>query len=356
MAEQPPSDQKPDNSPKLPNLVEASKLTLGQKTQNFLGFGYGLNTVISVTFVNFLRKTFGSQIEKWENRIATKFVEKSIKRELGESYDKLSAEDKATVDARYQKRGETYAKKKVEGYLLSFGGFAVLPGQSALENLHYGQNILKPIDRFREDAKAHIDAQTKNGKSIGDMAEEWLGNRSTTTKEDLAEALLDKQIHEQMDKTTSKSDRELLKNAKVPPKYNLTGDATKQGLPRWIFGRVTALVAAYTTQSVVESIAGDKKDKVDMVLAKIFTKIMHPQGYSQSPEAKQLFNDLGIEGEAPEGVDPKVLKTVRMFTTDGYMTTAALLTHNVMNEGVKNWEKKQDERKAKAAKAASPTP
>lgn len=308
-----PSDKKP---PQLGDLITAAEPTRGQKFANFFGLGYGGNTAVSIASVKIARKVAPGFIEKWENKHAQKYIARKTEELIKPIEGKMDAASKAALEEKIAHDGQIYGKKTVDSRLLSTGGFAMLPFQSAKQISDYKVNVKPHINEFRESC-------AKQGMDSAQI-----------------ESALEGAIGQQRDalRPGDKKGQHILDGALEEPKFSPLGPAAKQDLPKWVVGRVIALGAAFTTQSIVDDRFAKPKDAVDNTLAKIVTRIVHPKGYAKASDVKNTaFEGHEATPTAPEGVDPKVLDIVRMVTTDAYMTTVAIGAHMT---SMNYWDKK----------------
>lgn len=310
-----PDDKK---TPELGDLIAAAEPTKGQKFANFFGLGYGGNTAVSIVSVKLARKMAPGLVEKWENKHAQKYIARKTEELVTPIADKMDAASKKALEDKIAHDGKIYGKKTVDSRLLCTGGFAMLPFQSAKQISDYKVNVKPHINEFREScAKMGMDATQTESALAGAIDQQ----RSALRAGD-------------------KKGQHILDGALEEPKFSPLGPAAKQDLPKWIVGRVIALGAAFTTQTIVDDRFAKPKDAVDNTLAKIVTKIAHPKGYQKKDPTKDTaFNSEEAQATptAPEGVDPKVLDIVRMVTTDAYMTTVAIGAHMM---SMNYWDKK----------------
>lgn len=310
-----PNDKK---TPELGDLITAAEPTRGQKFANFFGLGYGGNTAVSIASVKLVRKMLPGMVEKWENKHAQKYIARKTEELVTPLDGKMDAASKAALEEKIAKDGAIYGKKTVDSRLLSTGGFAMLPFQSAKQISDYKVNVKPHINEFREScAQMGMDTQQTETALQGAIDQQRSALRSG-----------------------DKKGQHILDGALEEPKFSPLGPAAKQDLPKWIVGRVIALGAAFTTQTIVDDRFAKPKDAVDNTLAKIVTKIVHPKGFQKKDPTKDTaFNEQEAQATTttPEGVDPKVLDIVRMVTTDAYMTTVAIGAHMT---SMNYWDKK----------------
>jgi hypothetical protein len=303
--------------PKLSDLVKAAEPTKGQKFANFFGLGYGGNTAVSIASVKSVRKLLPEFVAKWEARHEKKFFDRKVEEQITPIADQLTPEARKVMEDKIRADAKVYGSRTVDSRLLATGGFAMLPFQSAMQIRDYGKNVRPHLDAFR-------DAATQSGLS-GEQAEEALKSAIASQKSLLRDG--------------QKKEHGILDKALDEPKFSPLGPDARSDLPKWIVGRVVALGAAFTTQTIVDDRFKKPKDLVDITLARIVSRISNPTG--KTKENKDIKNDAFAEekahSEVPEGVDPKVLDVVRMITTDAYMTTVAIGTHMAT---MNLWDKK----------------
>lgn len=303
-------------TPELADLISAAEPTGKQKFLNFFGLGYGGNTAVSIVSVKVVRKLMPGLVEKWEQKHAKKYFDRKTQELIAPVADKLDAESKAALEEKIAKDAAIYGKKTVDSRLLCTGGFAMLPFQSAMQVKDYNVNVKPHINEFRESA-------AKMGMT-------------TTQAETALQSAIDQQ--RQALRPGDKKGQNILNGALEEPKFSPLGSDAKADLPKWIVGRVIALGAAFSTQTIVDDRFTKPKDAVDHTLSKIVTRIMHPKGYHKKSDLKDTaFEGQEAQTDVPEGVDPKVLDIVRMVTTDAYMTTVAIGAHML---SMNYWDKK----------------
>ena len=304
------SDDNGDKSgPVLENLVEAAKPSAGQKSINLIGLGFAGNTAVAITVVKLTRKLFPNLIEKWEARYAKKYYDRQVEKIVTPIADELDAASKAAIEEKISADAKVYGEKTVNSRLLTSGGFAVLPLQSAMEVYQQGKNINPPLDRFRSAAA-----------------------EANYTEQQTQEAL-EAQISQQKANVPEKNKeaQKILDNALEEPKFSPLGPDARKGMPKWGTGRVLAIGSAFLVQGIVDDRFAKQKDALDTMLAKVVTRIMHPKGYKNDQFNNKAFGEDKTTSAVPEGVDPKVWSVLPMVTTDAYMTTVALLVQNKSN-------------------------
>ena len=302
--------------PALSDLVKAAEPSRSQKFWNFIGLGYGGNTAVSIVSVKLARKFFPGFVEKWEDKHARKYIARKTEELVTPVADKLDAASKAVLEEKIAKDAKIYGEKTVNSRLLSTGGFAMLPFQSEKQIRDYNKNVKPHISDFREKSAAagFTPEQTEQA-----LREEIQKQRSTVRDGD-------------------KKSAKILDGALKEPKKSLLGPDARDDLPKWIIGRVIALGAAFTTQSIVDDRFAKPKDALDNTIAKIVTKVMNPGKSGKEADLNgTVFEGLEAPSTTPEGVDPKVLDIVRMITTDAYMTTVAIGAHMA---SMNYWDKK----------------
>ncbi|MCH2547904.1 MAG: hypothetical protein MK052_09900 [Alphaproteobacteria bacterium] len=291
--------------PKLADLKSAAEPTGKQKFANFFGLGYGGNTAVSVATVKLARKLMPDVLEKWENHYADKYMARKVKKTIDPIADKIDDESRQAIEKQLEKEAKEYGKKTVDSRLLSTGGFAMLPFQSAKQIHDYGTNIAPHVEGFRQECTQ-------------------LGMDATQTESALQSAIDQQRSQLQIG---DKKGANILNGALEKPEFSPLGPAAKDDLPKWIVGRCIALGAAFTSQSIVDDRFQSPKDAVDNMLAKVVTRIAHPTGYNQKPAENAAFAEEQANNTATPGVDPKIHDIVRMVTTDAYMTSVAIATH-----------------------------
>lgn len=308
-------DKTKANLPELADLVAAAEPTKGQKFANFFGLGYGGNTAVAIAAVKVVRKSMPGFVEKWEAKHAKKYFDRKVEELITPIAEKITPEARKVMEDRIAAEAKTYSAHTVDSRLLSTGGFAMLPFQSA-----------KQISDFRKNVKPHLNEFREAHKAAGFTAEQT---------EDALKQAIDKQ------KSTlrpgQKKEAGILDGALEEPKFSPLGPEARSDLPKWIVGRVVALGAAFSVQTIVDDRFKKPKAAVDNTLAKIVTRIAHPKGYQAKPAADGAFAEEAAATETPEGVDPKILDVVRMVTTDAYMTTVAIGAHMA---SMNFWDKK----------------
>jgi hypothetical protein len=313
------TDPNTPQKPELPNLVEASKPTRMQTFMNFFGLGYGGNTAVSVVAVGFVRKTMPGLVAKWEAKHARKFYDRKVEEQITPVADQLTAETREILEAKIRGDSIAYGEKTVNARLLSVGGFAMLPFQSAKEIADYGKNVGTRIDQFRDEYNEYT--QTTPGNHL--------------PVEDEIRTQLDAQ--RQHVRPGGKADK-LLQNATEKPKFSPLGPDARQDLPKWAVARCAALGAAFSVQTIVDDRFKKPKDAVDHVIAKVVTRIVNPGSSKESGPRNQALNEEAQGKGQDASIDPKILNVVRMITTDAYMTSIGLLTMHVTK---KSWEKQE---------------
>lgn len=298
--------------PPLADLKEAAKPNGLQNFRNYFGFGYVGNTATAIAITNTVKKFAPGFVDKWAASYEKKFIARKEAELITPFESSLNEEAKAAIREKIAKEAKDYGHKTVEGRLLATGGFMMLPFQSAAEVSDYATNIKGIVEPYRD---AHgIDA-------------------------------LKDEIGKQMDSAIKAKDtktQDVLKNALDKPKFNPLGPAASKGLPKWITGRVVALGTAFTVQKFVDDRMGKQKDALDNTLARILTRATGGAKKHAAPQAAEggenpFAEEAAISAESKEGIDPKILNTVRMVTTDAYMTTVAILAQKFM---VNAWDDK----------------
>lgn len=302
------------NSPRPPlaNLRETAKPTALQNFRNYFGFGYAGNTATAIAITNAVKKFAPKLVDKWAASYEKKYIARKEAELITPYGDKLDENAQNAIRDKIAKDAKEYGHKTVEGRLLASGGFMMLPFQSAAEVNDYSKNIKGIVEPY---AAAHGHDALK--AEIGQQMTHALQNKD-------------------------KKAVELLENALVKPKFSPLGPEATKGLPKWISGRVIALGSAFTVQKFVDDALGKQKDTMDTAIARIITKITH--GGKDKTKDPKGENDAFAQDEAkaaaiatPEGVDPKILSTVRMITTDAYMTTVAIAAQKL---SVDAWDNK----------------
>lgn len=305
----------PSNSttrPPLADLKEAAKPNGIQNFRNYFGFGYVGNTAVAIGITNAVKKFAPGFVDKWAASYEKKYTARKEAELITPFETTLNEEAKAAIREKIAKEAKAYGHKTVEGRLLATGGFAMLPFQSAAEVSDYATNIKGIVEPYKQ---AHgLDALKQE---IGQQ--------------------MDAAIHAKDSKT-----QDVLKNALNKPKFNPLGPSASKGLPKWITGRVVALGSAFTVQKFVDDRFGKQKDALDNTLARIITRASGGvKKHGDSKGAKGADNafaqEAAISAESKEGIDPKILNTVRMITTDAYMTTVAIAAQKFM---VNAWDDK----------------
>lgn len=258
---------------------------------------------------------FPGLVSKWEARHEQKYYNRKIEELITPVADKLTPESRQALEEKISAEAKTYGSKTVDSRLLCTGGFAMLPFQSAKQISDYSKNLAPHIDGFRDECA-----------QLGMSGEQ-------------TEASLQKELGRQRDalRPGDKKGTNIIDGALDKPEFSPLGPAAKQDLPKWIVGRVVALGAAFSTQTIVDDRFTKPKDAVDQTLAKIVTRIAHPKGYNAGPIENGVFEEDKAKNNAPQGVDPKILDVVRMVTTDAYMTTVAIGVHMAT---MNTWDKK----------------
>lgn len=310
-----PNDFSFTELPTLADLVVAAEPTVGQKFANFFGLGYGGNTAVSVASVKTIRKALPSLVEKWEAKHEQKYFNRKVEELITPIADKITPESREAMEEKIRSEAKTYGARTVDSRLLCTGGFAMLPFQSA-----------KQISDFRKNVKPHLNAFRQEAIGAGLSPEE-------------AEGKLHEAIQQQKDalRPGQKKEAGILDGALEEPKFNPLGPDARSDLPKWIVGRVVALGAAFSVQTVVDDRFKKPKDAVDTTIAKVLTRLAHPKGFEAKPAADGAFAEEAAAKDTPEGVDPKILDVVRMVTTDAYMTTVAIGAHMAT---MNFWDKK----------------
>lgn len=286
------ANSKPDQfsfteMPKLADLVKAAEPTGGQKFANFFGLGYGGNTAVSITSVKTVRKLLPELVSKWEARHEKKFFDRKVAEQITPIADKLTPESRKAMEDKIREDAKTYGARTVDSRLLATGGFAMLPFQSAMQIRDYGKNVRPHLDAFRAEAG-------KAGLS-GDQVEDALRGAIANQKSVLRDG--------------QKKEHGILDKALDEPKFSPLGPDARSDLPKWIVGRVVALGAAFTVQTVVDDRFKKPKELVDVTLARIISRIANPTGKAKEKDAKEgdIKNDAFAQEKAnsdvPEGVD-----------------------------------------------------
>lgn len=313
MSEHDNPSQKTAPRPPLADLKEAAKPTGPQNFRNYFGFGYVGNTATAIVITNGFKKLFPKLTDKWAASYEKKFIAKKEAELITPFEETMNEEAKAAIREKIQKDAKEYGHKTVEGRLLASGGFAMLPFQSAAEINDYSKNIKGIVEPYAN----------QHGMSA--------------LKEELAQQM-EAAIAGKDNKT-----QDILANALNKPKFSPLGPSASKGLPKWVSGRVVALGTAFTVQKFVDDSLGKQKDAMDATVARIITKITGgvkssaPKTADGTENAFDAAEAKASAIEAPEGVDPKILGTVRMITTDAYMTAVAIGAQKFM---VGAWDNK----------------
>lgn len=253
------------------------KMTMKQWLGNYVGLGFFGNTAVAVGTVNLIKKATPKLYDKMVGHYEKKFIKRQEAKLLTPVQDKLSEEAVATLREHIKVEARELAEKTLDTRLLSVGGFAMAPLQSAKEVMDYDKNRRKSAEE-----------QGIDPDSLGEK-----------------------------------------------PKFNPLGPEASSNMPKWIVGRVVALGAAFAAQNVVDGKFGKQKDAVDHALAKIITRIVRPKG-QQAPAlaegASALEQEAAAKQQSEAGIDQKILKNVRIVTSDAYMTAVAISTHNFSNK------------------------
>ena len=271
-----------DKTPKTPLTPEQEfanykpKMTPTQWFTNYIGLGYVGNTVVAVATVNFFKKATPKLYDKMVGHYEKKFIKRQEAKLLDPIADKLDDAAKATLKEHIQKEAHHLAEKTLDTRLLSVGGFAMAPLQSAME--------VKDFDSAR---------------------------RSFAIEKDL--------------------DPDAVVGEK--PKFNPLGPEAGKNMPKWMIGRTVALGAAYGAQNIVDGKFGKQKDAMDNAIAKIITRVVK-RGKPIEADGSALGDEAAAAQAADKGIDPKILKNVRVVTSDAYMTAVAIATSNFSN---KHW-------------------
>lgn len=312
--------------PVLKDLVDAAKPSKGQNFVNFIGLGYVGNTAVAVVAVKLVRKLFPKLSERMEARYAQKYYDRKFEEFIAPVKDELDEKSRTMLEEKIKADAEVYGEKTWSSRLLITGGFAMLPFQSAMEVQQHKKNVGEVLDQFRDQAKA-------NGFNELE-AEDLLNSAVATQKSDV---IAENTLKEKKDRKPTK----VFEDINEPPEFSPFGKDARKGLTKWGTGRVLAVGSAFLVQSFVDDRFAKPKDAIDTMLAKIFTKIVHPKGYNKGDFENKAFAEAKAPSTAPEGVDPKVLDVVRMVTTDAYMTTVAVLVQKNSN---KLWDKHFEEK------------
>lgn len=267
-------DQKPQNpDAKTPSATQGDeeKMTLGQWIGNYVGLGYFGNTAVSISVVNAIKKFTPGIYDKMVGHYEKKFVARKEAELLEPVADKLDDEAKAAIKESIREEAHQLAEKTAETRLLVSGGFAMIPFQAAKERFDLDKN-----------RRAKAEEAGVSPEELGD-----------------------------------------------PPKFSLLSEEIRDNIPKWTVGRFVALGAAFSAQNVVDGKFGKHKEAMDTVLAKIIGKLPGVGGN------KAIGNDAFAQDAAErtkDGVNPKVLETVRMATSDAYMSAVAIATHDFSNK------------------------
>lgn len=273
-------DEKIPGNPKAGSDAPPDKMTMRQWIGNYVGLGYFGNTAVSLATVHFVKKVMPGVYDKMVGHYEKKFIKRQEEKLLEPIKDTLNPEAEAQLREKIRTDAHELAEKTTETRLLVTGGFAMAPFQSAKEIFDYDQNRRKKA--------------AEEGRDEAELGEK--------------------------------------------PKFSPLGKEAADNLPKWMFGRVAAISAAFGVQNIVDGRFGKKKEAVDTTIAKVLTKAIHRGGYQPQLAAEgNVFGDEAVaQGEQHDGVDPKILKNVRMATSDAYMTAVAITAHNSWNKG---WDK-----------------
>lgn len=269
------------------------KMTTRQWLGNYVGLGYFGNTAVAISTVNFFKKVTPGIFEKMVSHYEKGYLKRQEAKILEPLGDKVSEEAKNAIREELKKEARAFGEKTAETRLLVTGGFAMAPFQSAKELRDYDQNKRKALTEAGGDVSA-------------------LGER---------------------------------------PKFSPLGKEASKNLPKWMVGRTLAIGAAFSVQRVVDNRFSKQKEAVDFALAKILTKVTggakkhsgeepaESKGKEADGKATEAFKDDTAKAKSGDprmkGINPKILKNVRMATSDAYMTAVAITTANFFN---KKWD------------------
>lgn len=260
-------------SAKLSSLFDSSggKSQARQFVENYFGIQYIGNTIFSLACVHFIKKVMPGMYDKMAGHYEKKYLDKASKRNGVE----IPADPDAPLSDEQRKlinEAKAYGDKTAESRLLCTGGFAMLPFSSA------------------------YDVYYKKGGQITDAD-------GTIRKPRIKEVIL--------------------------------GKDNASNMPKWIAGRTIGLGAAFYVQRIVDDRFGKHKEAVDFTVARILTRIMGKQQASKAG-AGDAFGEAQSQGLSadetiPKDINPRILKNVRMVTSDFYMTSVALASMAVSN-------------------------
>lgn len=287
----------------LVNLKEAAKPTPLQNFRNYFGFGYVGNTVTAIAITNAFKKFTPGLVNKWAGSYEKKYIARKEAELITPYGDKMDEAAKDVIREKIREDAKEYGHKTVEGRLLASGGFLMLPFQSAAQINDYSKNVSGIVGEYEQ----------QHGKTA--LLEELDAQRAAARagKDGKTLGMLD-------------TAHEIVSEGKEKPKFNPLGPAAAKDLPKWATGRVVALGTAFTVQKFVDDRFGKQKDAVDHTIAKIITKAVRGRKGGEAPAEPGQENAFAQDAakSANPDIDPKILNTVRMVTTDAYMTTVAI--------------------------------
>lgn len=355
---------------KLENVRELAEPKAGQKALNYIGLGAVTNSALSIAIAKTFPKLFPGLTEKWAKHYENKYIQKKEAHYIKhfEAALKDQPEAKAAMLNKIHDDAKVYGRKTVEGRLLITGGFIVLPFQAAFFLYTLKENVFAKTRAYSakhgpDALKTELDRQEQEAKDGDPKYRSTHLNVINKVKEDEAY----KQEHGEYQE----------------PKFSpLAAVGDKKEIGIWVTGRILAIGAAFSSQKFMDDKLKKHKNKLDIFLARIVTRMFHGKNYSYSASQKNnpllgkeseakddsQHSDITIENilntpqsieavmgevkinkfahrpDLPDDVDPSYYDKVSIATTETVMTTVAT---SVISKTVKNGDATADRIKEK---------